>query len=182
MTTWWRAFRDPHPQQMPPTPTANTEIDALIDAAFQESARADAESAALPTVVGIGFTAFSAGCASAIVVPLRGPAQWLSVAALAGVCVVAEFLLLALRPRLGNGLAGREILRHLVPIFTSPDVLAAELSAELDACRMLIQLSCIAWRKYLLIRWSVHLLVAIVPLVALAVSVALLMRLPSRLG
>jgi hypothetical protein len=176
MTSWRRTLQDGHPRQVPQARPTKAGIAMLIDQAFQESARADAKSAALLTIVGIGFTAFSAGCASAVVVPLHGLARWLCVAALAGVCVVAEVLLLALRPRLGSGRIGQRYFAAWRRYSQAPDALAAELSAEPAECRTLVQLSCIVWRKYLLIRWSVDVLMAIVPLVALAVSVALLTR------
>jgi Pycsar effector protein len=161
--------------------TVRCSVDAMTEVAFQESARADAKSAALLTIVGIGFAAFSAGCASAVVAPLRGPAQWLSVGALAGVCAVAELLLLALRPRLGDGRMGERYFAVWRRYAGAADVLAAELSAEPDACRTLIQLSRIVWRKYLLIRWAIDLLLAVVPVIAVAVSAALLLRLDSWL-
>jgi Pycsar effector protein len=173
VTGWWRALQEERTRQLPPG-GAQVGIDKLIDAAFQESARADAKSAALLTIVGIGFAAFTAGCASGVAVPLHGSARWLSVAALACVCAVAELLLLALRPRLGGELAGERFFGTWRRYEQAPDVLAAELSADPAACRTLVQLSCVVWRKYVLIRCSVDLLVAVVPLLAAAMSVAVL--------
>jgi hypothetical protein len=176
MNSWWQALHYGNPQQPQSALDGTASIDGLLDAAFQESARADAKSAALLTIVGIGFAAFSAGCASAAGVRLHGPAQWLSVASLAGVCVVAELLLLALRPRLSAGGPGERYFAVWRRYAAAPDVLAAELSADPEACRTLIQVSCVVWRKYFFIRCAVDLLLAIVPLIALAVCVALLMR------
>lgn len=128
--------------------------------------------------MGIGFTAFSAACAATTAVPLHGSARLLSVAALAGVCVVTELLLLALRPRLGSGLVSQRYFATWRRYAGDPAGLAAELSAPPDMCRLLIDLSRIAWRKYLLVRWAVDFLMAFVPLIAATVSVVLLRRLP----
>jgi hypothetical protein len=153
-----------------------SDIDALIEATRQENIRADAKSTTLLTIVGIGFTAFTAASATTVAIPLRGTARLLAVAALATVCVVAELLLLALRPKLGRNQAGQRYFAVWRRYAGTPGALAARLSAEVDACRTLIQLSRIVWRKYFLIRWAVDLLVVVVPLLAVAVSVALLRR------
>ncbi|TLQ42510.1 Pycsar system effector family protein [Streptomyces marianii] len=152
------------------------EINALIDTTRQENARADTKSAALLTVVGIGFTAFSVAGASAVTVPLHGGARWLCVSALAGVCVVAELLLLVLRPVLGKGDVGQRYFATWRHYASAPERLARELSVDEEACRTLIQLSSIVWRKYRLIRCAVDLMIVVLPLMAAALSVALLTR------
>jgi Family of unknown function (DUF5706) len=126
--------------------------------------------------VEIGFAAFCFAGASAAAAPLRGTALWLFITALAGICAVAELLLLALRPAVSGRLAGQRYFDTWRRYDGAPDMLAAKLSADPSACRTLIRLSIIVWRKYLLIRWAVDLLMGIVPLVAIALSVALLMR------
>lgn len=175
MTGWWRPLQDPRSEG---NAAASREVNVLLDTAYQESARADGKSAALLAIVGIGFTAFAAAGAAAVAAPLRGPAQWLSLAAIAGVCAVAELLLLALRPTLGKGLVGERYFTTWRRYAGAPAVLAAELCADPDDCRTLIDVSCIVWRKYLLIRWAADLLLAIVPVMTAAVSVAVVIRLP----
>jgi len=157
-------------------PPARTSIDTLIEASRQESIRADSKATTLLTIVGIGFTAFSVAGASAIVAPLTGTARWLSVAALASVCLVAELLLLSLRPALGRGLTGQQYFAAWRHYARDAERLAVELSAEVTSCQTLIQLSIIVWRKFLLVRWAVDLLMGVLPLVALSVSIALLTR------
>ncbi|MEH0548379.1 DUF5706 domain-containing protein [Streptomyces sp. B21-105] len=152
------------------------EINALIEATRQENARADAKSAALLTVVGIGFTAFSVAGASAVTVPVHGVARWLCVTALAGVCAVAELLLLVLRPVLGKGDVGQRYFATWRRYASTPERLARELSVDEEACRTLIQLSGIVWRKYRLIRGAVDLMIGVLPLMAVALSVTLLTR------
>jgi hypothetical protein len=151
-------------------------IDALIDATRQENARADTKSAALLTVVGIGFTAFSVAGASAVTVPVHGVARWLCVAALAGVCAVAELLLLVLRPVLGTGDVGQRYFAAWRHYASAPERLARELCVDEEACRTLIRLSGIAWRKYRLVRTAVDLMIGVLPLMAVALSVTLLTR------
>ena len=181
MTGWWRPVQDVCPRSQAPVPAARGAVDTLLETAYQESTRADGKSAALLTIVGIGFTAFSAAGAAAVAAPLRGPAQWLSLAAIAGVCAVAELLLLALRPTLGSGFVGQRYFATWRRYNTAPAALAAELSADPDDCRTLIDVSRIVWRKYLLIRRAVDLLLTIVPVVAVALSIALMIRLsPTR--
>ncbi|MBE1536710.1 Pycsar system effector family protein [Actinomadura algeriensis] len=160
----------------PPSPPGRPDVDALIEATRQENVRADAKTNTLLTIVGFGFAAFTAAAASTVAIPLRGTSRLLVVAALAGVCVVAELLLTALRPRLGRDGTGQRYFAVWRRYAGTPDVLAAHLSADVDACRTLIQLSRIVWRKYRLIRWAVDVLLAVVPLLAVAVSVALLVR------
>jgi hypothetical protein len=180
VTGWWHPLQDGHPRGAaahPAAPGPGT-IDTLLEAAYAESGRADGKSATLLAIVGIGFTAFAAAGAAAIAAPLRGPAQWLSLGALTGVCAVAELLLLALRPTLGSGLIGQRYFATWRQYAAAPAALAAELSADPDDCRTLIDVSRIVWRKYLLIRWAVDLLLVIAPLVAAGLSVALVIRLP----
>lgn len=184
MYDWWRALastRTPHtaplasPQLQAPTAAADRAgIETLIDAAFQESARADAKSAALLTIAGICFTAFSAACAATTAVPLHGLARCLSVAALAGICAVVELLLLALRPRLGPGLTSQRYFATWRRYAGDLAGLADELSAPSDMCRLLVDLSGVAWQKYLYVRRAIDLLMVLVPLMAGAVSIALL--------
>lgn len=184
MYDWCRRLADtrtPHtaplaspPPQAPMAVADKAGIETLIDAAFQESARADAKSAALLTVAGIGFTAFSAACVATATVPLHGIARCLSVAALAGMCAVMELLLLALRPRLGHGLPRQRYFATWRRYAGDLPGLAAELSAPPDTCRLLVDLSKVAWQKYLYVRWAVNLLMALVPLMAGSVSIALL--------
>lgn len=178
MTSLWRALHEIYPRGESSGPAAPGTIDGLLEAAYAESGRADAKSAALLTIVGIGFTAFAAAGAAAIAAPPRGPAQWLAVAALAGVCAVAELLLLALRPTLGSGTAGQRYFATWRRYADAPARLAGELTADPSACRTLIDVSRIVWRKYLLIRWAIDLLLVIVPAVAAALAVALVVRLP----
>lgn len=159
-----------------PSAPASAEVDALIEATRQEVARADAKSATLLTVVGLGFTAFSVAGASAVAAPPDGASRWLCLPALAGVCAVAELLLFVLRPVLRKDDAGQLYFatwRHYAP---HPWRLAAELSADEDRCRTLIRLSEIVWRKYRLIRWAVHMMAVVLPVMAAGLSVALLRR------
>lgn len=184
MYDWWRVLastRSPHtaPLASPPlhAPTAAADragIETLIDAAFQECARADAKSAALLTIAGICFTAFSAACAATTAVPLHGLTRCLSVAALAGICAVVELLLLALRPRLGPGLASQRYFATWRGYAGDLAVLADELTAPFDMCRLLVDLSEVAWQKYHYVRWAVDLLMVLIPLMAGAISIALL--------
>ncbi|MGV9279754.1 Pycsar system effector family protein [Streptomyces sp. NPDC003730] len=157
-----------------PALTSPADVDALIEVTRQENARADAKSAALLTVVGIGFTAFSVAGASAVAAPLHGGARWLCVAALTGVCAVAELLLLVLRPVVGRGGAGQRYFATWRRYAPAPERLASELSVDEERCRTLVRLSGIVWRKYRLIRWAVDLMIAVLPLMAVALSVALL--------
>lgn len=180
MTSLWRAPHDARPRGEAPIPTPRGTVDGLLEAAYAENGRADGKSAALLTIVGIGFTAFAAAGAVTVAAPLRGPAQWLAVAALVGVCAVAELLLLALRPTLGRGLAGQRYFATWCRYEDIPARLAAELNADPGACRTLIDVSRIVWRKYLLIRWAIDLLLVIVPGIAAALAVALLVRLLER--
>ncbi|CAM5291990.1 hypothetical protein STENM223S_08633 [Streptomyces tendae] len=126
--------------------------------------------------MGIGFTAFSVAGASAVAAPLHGGARWLCVAALAGVCAVAELLLLVLRPVLGRDDAGQGYFATWRHYASTPERLARELSADEEACRTLIRLSGIVWRKYQLQIVAVDLMIAVLPLMAAALSVALLTR------
>ena len=126
--------------------------------------------------MGIGFTAFSVASASAVTVPPHGGARWLCVSALAGVCLVAELLLWVLRPVLGKGDVGQRYFATWRHYESAPERLARELSVDEEACRTLIQLSGIVWRKYRLIRWAVDLMIVVLPLMAAALSVALLTR------
>lgn len=176
MTAWWHLMRNARSCGKAAGPTGPGNIGALLNAAYAESGRADGKSATLLAIVGIGFTAFAAASAAAITAALRGPAQWLSLGALAGVCAVAELLLLALRPTLGSGLVGQRYFatwRRYANVAT----LAAELSADPGDCRTLIDVSRIVWRKYLFIRWAIDLLLVIVPLVAAGLAAAVALRL-----
>lgn len=178
MTSLWRALHDVRPRGEAPIPAGPGTIDGLLEAAYAESGRADGKSAALLTIVGISFTAFAAAGAATVAVPLSGPARWLAVAALPGVCAVAELLLLALRPTLGRGMAGQRYFATWRRYADVPVRLAAELNADPGACRTLIEVSRIVWRKYVLIRCAIDLLLVLVPTVAAALAVALLVRLP----
>ena len=172
-----RAARRTPPSGPPAAaPAGAVGIEALIDATRQEIARADSKSATLLTVVGLGFTAFSVAGASAVAVPLHGTARWLCLAALAGVCLVAELLLWVLRPVLNRSDTGQRYFATWRRYAAAPEQLARELSADVEACRTLARLSGIVWRKYLLIRWAVHLMAAVLPLMAVALAVALLTR------
>lgn len=165
----------PAPAPLPaPVPATSVGVDALIEATRQEIARADAKSAALLTVVGIGFTAFSVAGASVVAVPLHGAARWLSLVTLTGVCVVAELLLFVLRPVLRKDDVGQ--LYFATWRSRAPEQVARELSADVVACRILVRLSGIVWQKYRLTRWAVHVMSAVLPLMAVSLAVALLTR------
>lgn len=150
------------------------DVTELIDATRQEVARADVKAAALLTIIGIGFAAFSAAIVGAVAAPVQGAAMWLALVALAGVNVAGELLLLVFRPRLRQDAGSQRYFGYWHRYITCPDVLAADLGANVEQARLLVQLSDIAWRKYLLTRIAVDVLMVVLPLISSAVAVTLL--------
>ncbi|MFD8556692.1 Pycsar system effector family protein [Streptosporangium canum] len=156
------------------TGTGSNDLSSSLELTRQEIARADIKATALLTITGIGFTAFSAAAAGAVAAPVQGAARWLTIAALAGVTVVVELLLLVLRPQMSQDLSSRHYFGHWRKYLMSPDELAMDLGADLKQAKLLVQLSDIAWRKYRLIRISVDFLMIALPLISAAVAVTLI--------
>ncbi len=162
-------------------PPSKSDLAPHLSSTREEIARADTKATALLAITAIGFAAFSAAAAGAVAAPVRGPALWLTMAALVGVTAVVELLLLVLRPRMGTEWTSRHYFGHWRKFIAAPDDLAKELSADITQVKLLIQLSDIAWRKFRLIRASVDVLMIAVPLISTAISVTLLLG-PNKSG
>lgn len=148
----------------------------FISDTHAEIIKADSKAASLLTVVGIVFAAFSLATAAAATTPTRGLPRWLAIASLIGVLAATEFLFLAIRPKMSWNTTATSYFGYWRLYANRVADLCAELSCTESDARLLVQLSVIAWRKFLLIRTSVDVLLITMPVVSSVVGFTLVAR------